>query len=250
MLWNFLVGRWLIIKQLLHGATEITASLWCWKLRVKLAPPQGGILWDRYPQQSGSAVYTLGFHQPPAPVFQPMTLAARSSSALSAALACAWLVSSSLAIRRACYGSSCFSRAVPCAAQHRGCLPGWGNPCNWLRWSLWERRLVFKCSQLEQTSLPCKVLPLCTPACPASHPAPRCMCSQAPGSRRRKSHLASTKLIPRLELGELLEQRMALLGSTWTRKFASTVGVLSLLLPSSLAYQQQVSKGAELICVP
>lgn len=38
-------------------------------------------------------------------------------------------------------------------------------------------------------------------------------------------HLASTELIPRLELGELLEQRMALLGSAWTREFVSTVGV-------------------------
>lgn len=75
-------------------------------------------------------------------MFQPRPLAAQSSPPLPATLECAWLVSSSLAIRRACYGSSCFSRAVPHAAQPRGCLPRWGTPCNWLRWSLWERGLV------------------------------------------------------------------------------------------------------------
>jgi len=176
-------------------------------------------------------------------------LAARSSP-LSSTLACAWLVSSSLVMGRACYGSSCFSRAVPCAVQRGGHLPTQGTPCNWPRWSLWERGLGFtQCNQLEQALLPCKALPPRAPACPASRPAPRCMCSQVLGSRWRKSHLASTKLIPRLELGELLEQRMASLGSAWARELISAVGVLSLLLPSLLASWRRVSQAA-VLCVP
>lgn len=101
-----------------------SSSLVLEKLGIKLAPPRGGILWDRCPLQRGSAESTWLFHQPPAPVFQPVPLAAQSSPpSLSAALACAWLVSSSLAIGKARYGSSCFSRAVLRAVQRRGCLP-------------------------------------------------------------------------------------------------------------------------------
>lgn len=104
--------------------------------------------------------------------------------------------------------------------------------------------------QLEQTLLPCKVLAPRSPARPARHPAPPSTCSQVPGSRWSQYHLASAELIPRLELGELLEQRMALLGSAWTREFESTVGVLHLLLSCSLPSQQQVSQAAALMCFP
>lgn len=115
---------------------HITFLLW---LKIKLAM-MGRDPWDRHPLEVSSAISTWLFHHIDSSVPDQAT-SSPVLFPLSVTLAYAWLVSSSLEIRRACYGSSCFSRAVLCAVQCGGRLPRWGTPCSWLRWSPCEKAL-------------------------------------------------------------------------------------------------------------